>query len=96
MLHNAIEVALKGELERIHKILIESTKELGDFRALKSLLIEAFMRHPSGTGVGIPEFDIEKNIYFEEAFDRVAGLYPGLSEKWRRPELQRALYRSNY
>ena len=35
MLHNAIEVALKGELERIHKILIATTKELGDFRSLR-------------------------------------------------------------
>lgn len=83
MLHNAIEVALKGELERIHKILIANTKELSDFRALKSLLRDAFMKHPSGSGVEIPEFDIEKTIYFEEAFDRVAELYPGLSERWR-------------
>jgi hypothetical protein len=83
MLHNAIEVALKGELERIHKILIANTKELSDFRALKSLLRDAFMNHPSGSGVEIPEFDIEKTIYFEEAFDRVAELYPGLSERWR-------------
>jgi hypothetical protein len=63
MLHNAIEVALTGELERIHKILIANTKELGDFRALKSLLREAFMKHPSGTDVDIPEFHIEKTIY---------------------------------
>ncbi len=81
MLHNAIEVALKGELERIHKILIANSKELSDFRALKSLLRDAFMKHPSGSGVEIPEFDIEKTIYFEEAFDRVAELYPGLRDR---------------
>jgi len=84
MLHNAIEVALKGELERIHKILIANTKELSDFRALKSLLRDAFMKHPAGSGVEIPEFDIEKTIFFEEAFDRVAELYPGLSATWRK------------
>lgn len=84
MLHNAIEVALKGELERIHKILITNTKELSDFRVLKSLLRDAFMKHPSGSGVEIPEFDIEKTIYFEEAFDRMAELYPGLSDTWRK------------
>ena len=32
----------------------------------------------------IPDFDIEKTIYFDDAFDRVAELYPGLTDKWRR------------
>lgn len=84
MLDNAIEVALKGELEQIHKILIASTKELNDFRTLKSLLRDSFLKHPSGSRISIPDFDIERTIYFEEAFDRVAELYPGLSEKWRK------------
>ena|SRR5882724_414612 len=84
MLDNAIEVALKGELDRIHRILIANTKELNDFRTLKSVLRDAFLKHPSGGSVDIPEFDIEKTIYFDEAFDRVAELYPGLSQAWRK------------
>jgi hypothetical protein len=83
MLHNAIEVALKGELERIHKILIANTKGLNDFDALKSLLKDAFMKHQSGSKIEIPDFDMEKTILFEEAFDRVAELYPGLEKVWR-------------
>ena len=83
MLDNAIEVALKGELERIHRILIASSKELNDFRALKSLLKDAFLAHPSGGGLNIPDFDIERTIYFDEAFDRVAELYPELRKTWR-------------
>jgi hypothetical protein len=84
MLDNAIEVALKGELERIHRILIADRKSLGDFKALKSLLRDAFMMHPSGNSVEIPDFDIERTIYFDEAFDRVAELHPGLSANWRK------------
>ena len=84
MLDNAIEVSLLGELDRIHRILIANTKELNDFRTLKSLLRDAFLKHPPGGCVDIPEFDIEKTIYFEQAFDRVAELYPGLSETWKK------------
>jgi hypothetical protein len=84
MLDNAIEVALKGELERIHRILNASTRELADFKALKSLLKDAFMNRPCGGRIDIPEFYIEEPIYFEDAFDRVAELYPGLSESGRK------------
>jgi hypothetical protein len=84
MLDNAIEVALKGELERIHKILIADAKSLNDFRTLKSLLKDAFRVHPSGSALDIPDFDIERTIYFDDAFDRVAELYPGLRDKWRK------------
>jgi hypothetical protein len=84
MLDNAIEVALKGELDCIQRILIANTNELHDFRTLKSLLRDAFLKHPSGGSVDIPEFDIEKTIYIDEAFDRVAELYPGLSQAWRK------------
>jgi hypothetical protein len=84
MLDNAIEVALQGELDRIHRILIANTKDLNDFRTLKSLLRDAFLKHPSGGCVDIAEFDIEKTIYFDEAFDRVAELYPGLRQAWRK------------
>lgn len=84
MLDNAIEVGLKAELERIHRILIVQPKELGNFTTLKGLLREEFLKHPSGSNVDIPEFDIEKTIYFDDAFDRVAELYPGLSDAWRK------------
>ena len=84
MLDNAIEVSLQGELDRIHRILIANTKELNDFRTLKSLLRDAFLKHPPGGCVDIPEFDIEKTIYFDEALDRVAELYPGLRQAWRK------------
>jgi hypothetical protein len=83
LLDNAIEVALKSELERIHKILIADSKALGDFQILKSLLREAFQSHAAGSKLEIPEFDIERTIYFADAFDRVAELYPELKEKWR-------------
>jgi hypothetical protein len=39
----AIEVALKGDLDCIQRILIANTKELHDFRTLKSLLRDAFL-----------------------------------------------------
>jgi hypothetical protein len=39
----AIEVALKGALDSIQRILIANTKELHDFRTLKSLLRDAFL-----------------------------------------------------
>jgi hypothetical protein len=84
MLDNAIELILKGELERIHRILIADTKNLGDFQTLKSLLKEAFRQHPNGNNINIPDFDIERTIYFEPAFDRVAELYPGLRDRWRK------------
>jgi hypothetical protein len=84
MLDNAIEIALKGELDCIQRILIANTKELNDFRALKRLLRNIFLKHPSGGSVDIPEFDIEKTIYIDEASDRMAGLYPGLSQAWRK------------
>jgi hypothetical protein len=84
MLDNAIELILKGELERIHRILIADTKNLGDFQALKSLLKDAFRQHPNGEHISIPDFDIERTIYFEAAFDRVAELYPGLKDRWRK------------
>jgi hypothetical protein len=84
MLDSAIELVLKGELERIHRILIADTKNLGDFQILKSLLKDAFRQHPSGKDIPIQEFDIERTIYFETAFDRVAELYPTIREHWRR------------
>src|SRR5688572_10975704 len=59
MLDNAIEVALKGELERIHPILITDTRELNDFGTLKGLLKDAFLKHTAGNRIDIPEFDIE-------------------------------------
>ncbi len=84
MLDNAIELILKAELERIHPILIADTKELGKFETLKSLLKESFLQHPIGKNLSIAEFDIERTIYFEPAFDRATELYPSLTDKWRK------------
>lgn len=83
LLDNAIELVLKGELERIHRILIADAKNLDNFQTLKSLLKDAFLQHPSGKSLAIPEFDIERTIYFETAFDRVLDLYPSIG-KWRK------------
>jgi len=88
LLDSAIELVLKGELERIHRILIADTKKLDDFKTLKSLLKDAFLQHPSGKDLNIPDFDIERTIYFETAFDRVAELYPTIG-KWRKQLLPR-------
>src|SRR5690348_9130719 len=41
MLDSAIELILKGELERIHRILIADAKNLDNFQVLKSLLRDA-------------------------------------------------------
>jgi hypothetical protein len=81
LLHNAIETALKSELERIHGVLIADRSKL-DYAALKSLLKEAFMAHPRGKSLQIHDFDLEKTISFTEALDRVAELYPFISS-WR-------------
>jgi len=82
MLDSAIELILKGELERIHRILIADSRNL-DFKALKGLLKEAFLQHPSGRDMDIQEFDIERTIYFDTAFERVAELYPDI-KGWRK------------
>jgi hypothetical protein len=83
MFDNAIEIVLKGELERIHRILVADTKNL-DYPALKSLLRDAFSQHPSGKDIQIPEFDIERTITFATAFDRVAEIYPIIKDRWRK------------
>jgi hypothetical protein len=83
MLDNAIELVLKAELERVHPILIADTKGLGNFQTLKSLLKDAFLQHPAGKQISIPEFDIEHTIHFDAAFDRATELYPSLGAKWR-------------
>src|ERR1700682_5144524 len=62
---SAIELVLKGELERIHRILIADTKKLDEFKTLKSLLKDAFLQHPSGKDLIIPDLDFERTIYFE-------------------------------
>jgi hypothetical protein len=83
MFDNAIEIVLKGELERINPILIADTKTL-DPATLKSLLKGASGEYPSGKGIQIPDFDLERTILFATAFDRVAEIYPTIRERWRR------------
>jgi len=83
LLDNAIELVLKGELERIHPVLVADHRNLGDFETLKSVLKDAFRQHPAGAQVSIADFDFERTIYFETAFDRVAELYPSI-RSWRK------------
>jgi len=77
MLHNAIELVFKAELEGVHRVLIADNRKL-DYETLKSLLREAFAKHPSGASLSIPEFDFEKTITFTEALKRVTDLRPHL------------------
>jgi hypothetical protein len=81
MLDTAIELAFKGELERISPILIADTRNL-NLATLKSFLRDSFLQHPAGKNQTIPELDIERTINFQSAFERMVDLYPALSE-WR-------------
>lgn len=83
LLDNAIELALKGELERIHPALITDSKAFADFDTLKSLFRAEFRQHPSGAAIAIPEFDLERTITFDTAFDRVVELHPSICV-WRK------------
>jgi hypothetical protein len=81
LMFNAIEIVLKAELERIHRVLIADNRRL-DYAALKSLLREAFLTHPRGGSMDIPDFDLERTISFGEALERVQELYPVL-DSWK-------------
>jgi hypothetical protein len=81
LLFNAIEIAFKAELERIHRVLIADSRRL-DYAALKSLLRDAFLKHPRGQTMDIPDFDLERTISFGEAMDRVRDLYP-VVDAWK-------------
>src|SRR5262245_18539002 len=83
LLHNAIELALKGELENIHRALIADGRRWG-YEELKAILREAFLAHPRGASVNLPEFDIDRTITFDEAINRVKDLYPSLLTKWEK------------
>jgi hypothetical protein len=81
-LHNSIELLLKCELEKIHRVLIADAGKSGlDYKALKSLLKDAFLNHPKGKFLTIEDFDLEKTITFDEALKRTKDLYPSL-HKW--------------
>ena len=82
MFDNAIEQVLKGELERIHPILVVDSRNLADFEVLKNALKDSFQQHPAGTQMPIEEFDFERTIYFETAFDRINEVYPTM-RSWR-------------
>jgi hypothetical protein len=82
MFDGAIELLLKGELERIHPILIADNKSLANYEFLKSFIKDSFRNHPAGKHLPIPDPDIERTIYFGEAFDRVAKLYRPTLDKW--------------
>lgn len=86
LLHNGIELALKAELERIHRVFIVDNRKL-DYQTLKSLLKEAFQSHPHGAQMEIPDFDVEYTITFSEAMKRVKDLYKPLINRWQ-PQLE--------
>lgn len=73
--HNAVELAFKGELEGIHRLLIAETGKL-DYTTLKSLLKESFLKHRTGKNIEIRDFDYERTIGFEKCLERLSDLYP--------------------
>lgn len=79
VLHNAIEIALKAELEGIHRVLIADDRELRSFDRLKRLLREAYSQHPKGASLQIEESDLERTITFGEAFERVKDIHAELN-----------------
>jgi hypothetical protein len=83
MFDGAIELLLKGELERVHPILIADKQSLTKYELLQSFVKDAFKEHPAGKRLIIPEPNIEHTIYFKDAFDRVAKLYHPNLDKWR-------------
>lgn len=83
MFDGAIELLLKGELERVHPILIADKQSLAKYELLQSFVRGAFKEHPTGKKLTIPDLNIEHTIYFKDAFDRVAKLYHPNLDKWR-------------
>lgn len=79
-LHNSIELIFKAELERVHRVLIA---DKFDYKSLKSLLKDAFLKHPQGKSLVIEDYDLEKTITFTEALCRTKDLYPQIG-KWDR------------
>jgi hypothetical protein len=82
-LDGAIEIVLKGELERIHPILIADARDRESSETVESLLRNAFLQQSEEEHLSIPEFDIERTIRFDMAFERVQALYPTIG-KWRK------------
>ncbi len=82
LLHNAIELMFKGELESIHRALIAAEGKL-KYEDLKAILREAFESHPRGAQVKVPDFNFDKTIRFMEALERVRELYPRLLAEWK-------------
>lgn len=78
-LHNAIELAFKAELEKVHRVLLVDTRQL-DYKSLKSLLKESFLDHPQGKGLVIDDYDLEKTITFSEALSRIKELFPWIDQ----------------
>lgn len=89
LFHNAIELMLKSELARVNPVLIADLNKF-DYKNLKMILREDFLKHPKSTLMNLPNFDIDKTISFTEALSRVGELYESLVRKWRTPlgELQ--------
>lgn len=87
LLHNAIELMLKAELESIHRALIADQKKM-KYSDLKAILRDAFLSHPKGANVSVPDFDFDRTIAFPEALERVSELYPEIFKKWN-PHLNR-------
>jgi hypothetical protein len=84
LLHNAIELMLKAELESIHRALIADQRKL-KYSDLKAILRDAFLSHPKGANVSVPDFDFDRTIAFPETLKRVSELYPEVFKKWNKP-----------
>lgn len=82
MFDGAIELLLKGELERVHPILIADRQSLANYELLQSFVKDSFTGHLAGKHLHIPDPNIERTIHFEEAFDRTAKLYRPALDKW--------------
>lgn len=75
LLHTAIELLLKSELERLHPLLVVDRV---DYKLLKSLLREELKQHPHVKVNDLNELDLDRTITFWEAFVRVTDIYPDL------------------
>lgn len=81
MFHNTIELLFKAELARIHLAMIADPRQL-KYDDLKALFRDQVKSHPRGSGLNIPDFDIERSIAFAEAMKRVKEFYPTMVSSW--------------
>lgn len=82
LLHTSIELALKSELDRVHRALVAGLKNL-DYDDLKRILRNEFASHPKGRDMEIPPFDFDKTITFTDSVTRVGDLYKNTVPRWK-------------